>query len=71
MSKPTEFYTRFVEAVFRRGKADTLPYTYINREAGLVLKPDELAELHRVIDSLVEQGKITRKDDTLTLVQQV
>ncbi len=60
MTKDLSFYPRFVLAVFRRGKAETLPYSYLEDEARKVLKGDELEEFQAALQTMVNQGQIVQ-----------
>ncbi len=68
MSKAPQFYKRYILAVFRRGKSNTLPLHYILGEAKKVLKPDEMEKLNPTLDELVEQGKLEREGEFLKLI---
>ncbi len=65
MSKNTEFYQNYVHALFKRGKAQKLPLTYLYSQAEKVLNPDEITIFSQIIDSMLEQGALLREDDLL------
>ncbi len=70
MAKSTDFYKRYVVALFHRGKADRLPLEYIEREARKVLSTEEMEALHAHMQEMITQGALTREDDFYTLCPQ-
>lgn len=63
MARSDDFWDKYVEALFRRGKAEELPSTYLRMEAGKVLKGEDLDELFVQLDKWVDQGRAERTDD--------
>ncbi|THB64359.1 MAG: hypothetical protein D6E12_14980 [Desulfovibrio sp.] len=63
MAKTAEFYPRYIEALFKRGKADVLPMDYLMDEARKVLDADELETMKRVFSEMVAEGRILDKEE--------
>ena len=68
MSKAPEFYPRFIQALFHRGKAEVLPMSYLLDQAKKVLSGDELATMQRVFSEMVAEGRIKDADGGYTWV---
>ncbi|MBG0775405.1 MAG: hypothetical protein H0S85_03110 [Desulfovibrionaceae bacterium] len=66
MARTQEFYTSYVRALFRRGKADTLPNDYIETEAAKVLR-GEMDDFRAALDRMVASGMVSREGDSYTL----
>ncbi len=68
MAKQPQFYYRFINAFFKRARAEVFPCEFLEKEASKVLKGDELAALNNVIDELVELGALEKENNTLKLI---
>lgn len=63
MTKTPEFFPRFIEAIFRRGKAEALPMSYIDKEVERMLPPEERDVLYAEFQKMVEAGLIAKGDN--------
>lgn len=52
---------RFLIALFRRGKADYLPPSYLETEGGKVLAPGEIDKLLNMLADMVGKGILEEK----------
>lgn len=67
MEKPDIFYPRFVRAIFKRGKAEALPMSYIQNQARAVLTPEELDIFNKTMENMVNDGRLARKGEHYAL----
>lgn len=67
MSKSPDFYKNYIPALFRRGKAEKLPMSYLTQEAERVLNPDEMKLFHQELENMIQNGDVLRDEDMLRL----
>ena len=67
MAKKPEFYERYLIAVFRRGRAKEIPMSYINKQAGSVLKKDEMEAMEDALKRLVESNVVVQTETGYSL----
>ncbi|WP_319762916.1 hypothetical protein [Maridesulfovibrio sp.] len=60
---------RFLVALFRRGKAEYLPPSYLEAEGGKVLAPGESAKLLTFLTEMVGNGILAEKDGEYKLLK--
>ncbi len=68
MTKQPEFYNKYINAFFKRAKADTFPMAFMKKEARKVLKGEELDALDKAVDELVTLGALQRDGDSIKLI---
>ncbi len=56
MAKSSDFYPRYILALFRRGRADELPVEYIRTQASQTLNDEEMRLFEQALDDAVSQG---------------
>ncbi|WP_319777380.1 hypothetical protein [Maridesulfovibrio sp.] len=59
---------RFLIALFKRGKAEYLPPSYLKAEGGKVLAPGESDKLSGLLDDMLGKGILEEKDGEYKLV---
>ncbi|WP_320173504.1 hypothetical protein [Maridesulfovibrio sp.] len=59
---------RFLIALFRRGKADYLPPSYLETEGGKVLAPGETDKLQELLADLTGKGILEEKEGEYKLL---
>ncbi|TIH14960.1 hypothetical protein D0S45_12520 [Marinifilum sp. JC120] len=59
---------RFLVALFKRGKADYLPPSYLQMEGGKVLAPGENDKLLNMLAEMVGKGILEEKDGEYKLL---
>ncbi|WP_421899177.1 hypothetical protein [Maridesulfovibrio sp.] len=59
---------RFLIALFRRGKADYLPPSYLKSEGGKVLAPGETDKLMELLAEMTGKGILDEKDGEYKLL---
>ncbi len=68
MAKQPQFYYKFINAFFKRARAEVFPCDFLTKEASKVLKGDELTALDNAVDKLVELGALEKKSGMIKLV---
>lgn len=60
---------RFLVALFKRGKAEYLPVSYLKVEGDKVLAPGESDKLPEILSTLVDQGICEEKSGEFKLLK--
>ena len=68
MDNGKEFTERFLVALFRRGKAEFLPVTYLKKEGDKVLVRGETDKLLAMLEQLTAKGVLEMKNGEYKLI---